>query len=248
MAESVSMMKKKRRILLFCSIIGICAIFAFSFGAYADIYKWVDEKGVTHFTDSPPPDKEAEKLQERPVEKMGGTEAITLQGGETYSDNYSQNRTYLEETIRYYETEINNCERDIRDYQRQIKELEKKIWDLPSHYSSHSAADSSDRLKKSYESSIEQYKSRIEDKKNQSYEYTSKIDDLKKELSELRFKESFTKEQKPIMAIVYHGDVEKHVFHRPECKLYNCANCTAFFYIREEALRVGYKPCEVCNP
>ena len=32
-------------------------------GAHAQIYKWVDEKGVTHYGESPPPDRKASKVQ-----------------------------------------------------------------------------------------------------------------------------------------------------------------------------------------
>ena len=32
-------------------------------GAQAQIYKWVDEKGVTHYGEAPPPDKKASKVE-----------------------------------------------------------------------------------------------------------------------------------------------------------------------------------------
>jgi hypothetical protein len=31
------------------------------------IYKWVDEKGVTHFSENPPPDGKADKIEVKPV-------------------------------------------------------------------------------------------------------------------------------------------------------------------------------------
>jgi hypothetical protein len=34
--------------------------------AIADMYKWVDEKGVTHYSESPPPDGKATKMETRP--------------------------------------------------------------------------------------------------------------------------------------------------------------------------------------
>jgi chaperonin cofactor prefoldin len=243
-------MRRHVRTFLYCSIIVTCAIFAFSFGAYSDIYKWVDEKSVVHYTDSPPPGKEAEKLQERPVDKVGGTEPISPKAGEGQSDSYFNDQmSDLEERIKYYETQINNCEGEIEDYQEQIKKLEKKIWDLPGHSSSQSEANHYDRLKKSYESNIERYKSRIEDKQNQIYEYGTAINNLKNQLHELRLEEISTpKEQIPMNAIIYRGDVARRVFHQRGCKNYNCENCTVVFHSRGAAIGAGYRPCEVCNP
>jgi len=59
------MMKMQLRTLLFCTIIVICSILAFSLGGHSEIYKWVDENGVIHFSDTLPPNKNAKKLQER---------------------------------------------------------------------------------------------------------------------------------------------------------------------------------------
>jgi prefoldin subunit 5 len=159
----------------------------------SDIYKWVDEKGVEHFSDSPPPNKEAEKLQSRSIDKIGGTETIPPKASEGHSDSYINNQiSSLEESIKNYEKEINKCEEDIKGYQQEIKKLEQMIWDLPRFYSNHNAGDYYDSLRKSYESSIEHYKSMIKDKQNQSYELSSKIVDLKNELHELRSEEVST--------------------------------------------------------
>jgi hypothetical protein len=193
LAKSVTKMQGQLRTFLFCSIIVLCAILAFSFRASSEIYKWVDEKGVVHFSDSPPPDREAEKLKERPIDKIGGTETIPPKASERYSASSIKNQiSYLEERIKYYETEIEKCEKDIEDYQQKIKELEKKEWDLPNHYRSHSEGDYYDRLRKSYDSRIEGYQKRIKEKENLISEYGNKIVDLKNELNELRFKEVTT--------------------------------------------------------
>ena len=48
--------------------------------------------------------------------------------------------------------------------------------------------------------------------------------------------------------LVYHGNVKSKKFHGPACRYYNGRNCTAIFQSREEAIRVGYVPCEVCGP
>ena len=34
----------------------LCGIYTISFNAYAEMYKWVDEEGNTHYTQNPPPD------------------------------------------------------------------------------------------------------------------------------------------------------------------------------------------------
>jgi hypothetical protein len=52
----------------------------------------------------------------------------------------------------------------------------------------------------------------------------------------------------PTEPIVYHGNTQSHVFHRPGCRYYNCKNCTAVFHSREAAISTGYRPCKVCNP
>jgi micrococcal nuclease len=47
---------------------------------------------------------------------------------------------------------------------------------------------------------------------------------------------------------VYHGNVSSLVFHGPDCRNYNCKNCTAVFKNREEAIEAGYRPCGSCKP
>ena len=48
--------------------------------------------------------------------------------------------------------------------------------------------------------------------------------------------------------LVYHGNVKSKMFHAPECRYYNCKNCTAVFNNKEEAIRLGYSPCKLCQP
>jgi len=47
---------------------------------------------------------------------------------------------------------------------------------------------------------------------------------------------------------VYHGNRKSHVFHGPNCRHYNCKNCTEIFNNREEAIAAGYRPCGNCKP
>lgn len=46
----------------------------------------------------------------------------------------------------------------------------------------------------------------------------------------------------------YHGDVASKVFHKQDCQQYNCKNCIAIFERRIEAIKAGYRPCEMCKP
>lgn len=45
------------------SILVALVLMAAAFGVLAELYKWVDEKGVTHYTESPPPGKKAQELR-----------------------------------------------------------------------------------------------------------------------------------------------------------------------------------------
>ncbi len=47
---------------------------------------------------------------------------------------------------------------------------------------------------------------------------------------------------------IYHGNVESHVFHQQDCQWFDCQDCTKVFHSREEAIKAGYTPCEICNP
>ncbi|OIQ49957.1 SPBc2 prophage-derived endonuclease YokF precursor [Pseudodesulfovibrio hydrargyri] len=47
---------------------------------------------------------------------------------------------------------------------------------------------------------------------------------------------------------VYHGNISSHVFHRPGCRHYDCKNCVENFEKRKDAIRAGYKPCQICSP
>jgi micrococcal nuclease len=47
---------------------------------------------------------------------------------------------------------------------------------------------------------------------------------------------------------VYHGNQKSHVFHGPNCRQFNCKNCTVIFDNREEAIAAGFRPCGGCTP
>jgi len=44
-----------------------------------------------------------------------------------------------------------------------------------------------------------------------------------------------------------HGNTGSMKFHNSNCEYYNCANCTAIFNSKKEALAAGYVPCKICN-
>lgn len=46
----------------------------------------------------------------------------------------------------------------------------------------------------------------------------------------------------------YVGNTRSHKFHRDSCRYAGCANCTAKFKTREEAVRAGYAPGGCCDP
>ena len=46
----------------------------------------------------------------------------------------------------------------------------------------------------------------------------------------------------------FHGNSNSFIFHSSDCRHYNCKACTKYFETREDAIRAGYRPCEICNP
>lgn len=50
------------------------------------------------------------------------------------------------------------------------------------------------------------------------------------------------------IAISYSGNANTHKFHRLSCRYAACANCTAQFATREDALASGFRPGGCCDP
>ena len=46
----------------------------------------------------------------------------------------------------------------------------------------------------------------------------------------------------------YRGNTKTYKFHKQACRYFDCANCTAKFATREEAIAAGYRPCGTCEP
>jgi len=50
--------------------LAILAIAAAALPLHAAMYKWVDEKGVTHYSETPPPDGKAQKIEVKPAQPV----------------------------------------------------------------------------------------------------------------------------------------------------------------------------------
>jgi micrococcal nuclease len=48
--------------------------------------------------------------------------------------------------------------------------------------------------------------------------------------------------------IYYRGNTQSFIFHKSNCRHFNCKNCTKIFQSREEAISAGYRPCKICKP
>lgn len=47
---------------------------------------------------------------------------------------------------------------------------------------------------------------------------------------------------------VYRGNTSSQIFHCPDCRYFDCNNCTAVFQTRAAAMKTGYRPCRICRP
>ncbi len=68
------------------------------------------------------------------------------------------------------------------------------------------------------------------------------------QLKESRPPQPAVQGQSQTITAIYHGNQKSRIFHRPGCRYYDCANCTAIFNSKEEALSSGYRPCKICKP
>lgn len=46
----------------------------------------------------------------------------------------------------------------------------------------------------------------------------------------------------------YHGDVKNKIFHKSDCRDFNCRTCVEIFETRDDAIEIGYRPCKNCKP
>lgn len=47
---------------------------------------------------------------------------------------------------------------------------------------------------------------------------------------------------------IYHGNQKSYVYHAPDCRYYNCKNCTIELKSKSEANEKGFRPCKICTP
>ncbi len=50
---------------IFNTLLKICVLWALALAASAQVYKWVDEKGTTHYGERPPQGKKAQEVEQR---------------------------------------------------------------------------------------------------------------------------------------------------------------------------------------
>jgi len=47
---------------------------------------------------------------------------------------------------------------------------------------------------------------------------------------------------------LYRGNVSSRIFHKPECRYYQCRNCKERFHSLKDAMEARYKACRKCEP
>jgi micrococcal nuclease len=53
---------------------------------------------------------------------------------------------------------------------------------------------------------------------------------------------------KAVLGGKFHGNTNSQVFHKKDCKHFNCKNCTEIFNSRAAVINAGYRPCGMCRP
>ena len=97
--------------------IGLLFLFLFSLPAWAQMYKWQDEKGVTHFSDSPPQGKGSVRIKAE--EAKGSSEkAIDLREPVTFRSPGP--RPYQDIQVVMYMTDWCGYCRKAREYLRSL--------------------------------------------------------------------------------------------------------------------------------
>lgn len=65
----------------------------------AQMYKWVDDKGVTHYSESPPPGRKAQQIQSAPSTSPSTTPSTTPKAAEPASTWGDKERAFRQRTI-----------------------------------------------------------------------------------------------------------------------------------------------------
>jgi len=98
-------------------VIGLFLLFIFSVPAWAQMYKWQDEKGVTHFSDSPPQGKGAVKVKIMETEET--SDRAEGQTKTTYR-RVKGTRSYQDIKVVMYVTDWCGYCRKAREYLRSL--------------------------------------------------------------------------------------------------------------------------------
>lgn len=69
--------------MLFRALLHISVLLALAVPAFGQVYKWVDEKGVTHYGEAPPQGKQATEVPYRLASPMPGGNATNKSGTDT---------------------------------------------------------------------------------------------------------------------------------------------------------------------
>ena len=111
------------------ALIALAVALAAAMPAHA-IYKWVDEKGVTHFSDDPPPDgKKVQKIE--PKVTPPSSDAKPLESWKQREQESRKNRIEQDQKDEYQKAKAQNSAAERRNRcvyaQRELHVLEKQI-------------------------------------------------------------------------------------------------------------------------
>jgi len=71
----------------------LAALVLLSSALFADMYKWIDENGKLHYSDSPPPGKKAKKLDLK-INSIGGPPVVSSLGNSIAATSTAKVRLY----------------------------------------------------------------------------------------------------------------------------------------------------------
>ncbi|MCX8116511.1 MAG: DUF4124 domain-containing protein [Desulfobacterota bacterium] len=157
-----------KKLLLFLLIIGITKV------SYGQIYKWVDEKGVVHFTDDPTnvPEKYRSKAdevgvkEERPALRSG--EASPRESkGEPYKDRLGRGEEYWRNRVEEWRKRLKSAQEKLEELRVKYNELTEKFNDAKTTIARQQIRQERDRIKQEmdhYRSLTEEAKMMLEKK------------------------------------------------------------------------------------
>lgn len=147
----------------------------FSFPSHAQVYKWVDEKGVIHFSDDPGkiPEKyrqkmdaigfEEEKIDRRAVRELPPQDKRE----EPYRDRLGRGEEYWKNRVEEWRTRLRAAQEKAEELRLKYNELTEKINDAKSTIARNQIRQERDRVKQEmnrYKGLIEEAKMMLEKK------------------------------------------------------------------------------------